>query len=107
MASVKKAIMEAALVFKPVIEARASTGAGVRGNAHITLRIRDNDVELIIGQERRVRASRHGWQRDLLSRTLHLLPDLGTLLNERTVPDFNDVVTFIVRACAEFLARKP
>ena len=105
---VKKANMEAALVFKPVLEAAHQLAQALGGNAHITLTMRDNDLELAIGQERRVRVSRYGWQRDFAVEDHIYCPDLGDSV-ERTYSfqTPNDVVTFIVRACAEFLARKP
>ena len=80
---VKKANMEAAPVFKPVLEAAHQLAQALGGNAHITLTMRDNDVELAIGQERRVRVSRYGWQRDFAVEDHIYCPDLGDSV-ERT-----------------------
>jgi hypothetical protein len=106
--SMKKANREASQLFKPVLEAMHHLAQELTGNKHITLTMRDNDVELAIGHERRVRASRYGWHRDFAVADTIYYPDLGESF-ERTyafqTPD--DVITFIIRACAEFLARQP
>jgi hypothetical protein len=105
--SVKRANMEAAHVFKPVREAVRQLAQELAGNEHITWTMREHDVDLILGEERRVRASREGWQRDFAVADTIYCPDLGTSF-ERTyalqTPD--DVITFLIRACAEFLARQ-
>ena len=106
--SIKKANVEASQFFKPVLDATQQLAQELAGNEHITLTMRDNDVELAIGQERRVRASRYGWQRDFAVEDHIYWPDLAAYV-KRTyafqTPD--DVITFIIRACAEFLARQP
>jgi hypothetical protein len=106
--SVKKANMEAAQIFQPVLKAVQQLAEELAGNEHITLTMRANDVELAFGQERRVRASRYGWHRDFAVEDTIYCPDLGAPF-ERTyafsTPD--DVITFIIRACAEFLVRQP
>ena len=106
--SMQKANLEASHVFKPVLEATHQLAQELAGNEHIACTMRDNDVELAIGQERRVRASRYGWQRDFAVEDHIFCPDLGASC-ERTysfqTPE--DVITFIIRACAEFLARQP
>jgi hypothetical protein len=106
--SVKQANMEAAHVFRPVREAAQQLAQELAGNEHITWTMRDHNVDLTLGQERRIRASREGWHRDFaVADTIHC-PDLGASF-ERTyafqTPD--DVITFLIRACAEFLARQP
>jgi hypothetical protein len=105
--SVKQANMEAAHVFKPVREAVQQLAQELAGNEDITWTMRDHDVELILGQERRVRASREGWQRDFAVADTIYCPDLGASC-ERTyafqTPD--DVITFLIRTCAEFVARQ-
>jgi hypothetical protein len=106
--SVKQANLEAAQRFKPVLEATQQLAQALAGNEHIMFAMRDNDVALTIGPERRVRASRYGWHRDFAVEDTIYCPDLGGSV-ERTyafqTPD--DVITFIIRACAEFLARQP
>jgi hypothetical protein len=106
--SVKKANMEAAQAFKPILEAMHQLAQELAGHKHMTLTMRDNDIALILGQERRIRASRDGWHRDFSVEDAIYCPDLGASF-ERTyvfqAPD--DVITFIIRACAEFLARHP
>jgi hypothetical protein len=106
--SVKKANMEAAQAFKPILEAMQQLAQELAGHKHMTLTMRDNDIALILGQERRIRASRDGWHRDFSVEDAIYCPDLGASC-ERTyvfqAPD--DVITFIIRACAEFLARHP
>ena len=106
--SIKKAHREAAQVFKPVLEAVHHLAQELAGNKHITVTMGDNDVELAIGQERRVRASRYGWQRDFAVADTIYCPDLGESF-ERTYAfqTPGDVITFLIRACAEFLARQP
>jgi hypothetical protein len=106
--SVKQANLEAVQVFKPILEAAHELAQEVAGHEHITFAMRDNEVELTIGHERRVKASRYGWRRDFAVEDTIYCPDLGESF-ERTyafqTPD--DVITFIIRACAEFLARQP
>jgi hypothetical protein len=106
--SVKQANMEASQLFKPVLDATHQLAQELAGDEHITLTMRDNEVELAIGQKRRVRASRYGWHREFSVEDHIYCPDLGAYF-ERTyslqTPD--DVITFIIRACAEFLARQP
>ena len=65
----KLANMEAAHVFKPIREAAQQLAQELSGNEHIMWTMRDQDVDLTLGQERRVRVSREGWQATLLSRT--------------------------------------
>ena len=106
--SVKQANREAAQLFKPVLEATQHLAQELAGNAQITLTMRDNEVELALGSERRVRASRYGWQRAFAIADHIYCPELGEYC-ERTysfqTPE--DVITFLIRACAEFLARQP
>jgi hypothetical protein len=106
--SVKKANLEASQVFKPVLEATQQLAQELAGNEHITCTMGDHEVDLVIGQERRVRASRYGWQRDFAVEDAIYCPDLGASF-ERTYAfhTAEDVITFIIRACAEFLARQP
>jgi len=70
--------------------------------------MRANDVNLALGQERRIRTSRAGWQHDFTVEDAIDCPDLGAAV-ERTyafqTPD--EVMNFLIRACAEFLARQP
>ncbi len=106
--SVKKANMEASQLFKPVLGATHQLAQELAGNENITFMMRDNEVEIAIGHERRVRASRYGWHREFAVEDNIYCPDLGESF-ERTysfhTPD--DVSIFIIRACAEFLARQP
>jgi hypothetical protein len=106
--SVKQANMEAARAFKPVREAAQQLAQELAGNEHITWTMRDHDVDLTLGQERRIRASREGWQRDFAVADTIYCPDLGASF-ERTYafPTPDDVITFLIKACAEFLARQP
>jgi hypothetical protein len=106
--SVKQANLEAAQVFKPVREAAYHLAQALAGNEHITMTMRDHDVELALGQERRVRASRYGWQRDFAVEDHIYCPDLGaSCARMYAFPTPDDVITFLIRACAEFLARQP
>jgi hypothetical protein len=106
--SVKQANLEAARVFTPILEATQQLAQALAGHEHITFAMRDHDVALAIGPERRIRASRDGWDRDFAVEDRIYCADLGAAC-ERTyafqTPD--DVITFIIRACAEFLARQP
>jgi hypothetical protein len=106
--SVQQANREAAHIFKPVVEAAQHLAQALAGHAHITVMLRDHAVDLTLGQERRVRASRAGWQRDFAVEDTIYCPDLGASV-ARTyafqTPD--EVITFLIRACAEFLARQP
>jgi hypothetical protein len=106
--SLKEAHMEAAHVFKPVREAAQQLAQELAGNERVIWTIRDHDVDLTLGQERRIRASRQGWQRDFAVADTIACPELGASV-ERTyafqTPD--DVITFLIKACAEFLARQP
>jgi hypothetical protein len=106
--SMEQAYMEAAHVFKPVREAAQQLAQELAGNEHITWTMRDHDVDLTLGQERRIRASREGWQRHFAVADTLFCPDLGASV-ERTyafqTPD--EVITFLIRACAEFLAQQP
>jgi hypothetical protein len=105
--SVKRANREATHAFKPVREAAQQLAQELGGNAHIAWMMRDHEVDLALGQERRIRASRAGWQRDFTVADTIYGADLGASF-ERTyafqTPD--DVITFLIRACAEFLARQ-
>jgi len=70
--------------------------------------MRANAVDLALGQERRISASRVGWQRDFTVEDAIDCPALGAAV-ERTYAfqTPNEVITFLIRACAEFLARQP
>jgi hypothetical protein len=106
--SLKQAHMEAAHVFKPVREAAQQLAHELVGNEHITWTLRANDLTLTLGQERRVSASRQGWQRDFAVEDTIACPDLGASVEHTYVfqtPD--EVITFLIRACAEFLAHQP
>jgi hypothetical protein len=106
--SVKKANLEAAQAFKPVLEATQQLAQELAGHKHITLTMHDNEIALVLGQERRIRASRDGWHRDFSVEDTIYCPDLGASFDRTYVfqaPD--NVITFIIRACAEFLARHP
>jgi hypothetical protein len=106
--SVTQAHREAAHLFTPVREAAQHLAQEVAGHVHITVLLRENDVALALGQERRVRASRDGWQRDFaVEDTIHC-PELGAdVARTYTFQTAEDVITFLIRACAEFLARQP
>jgi len=106
--SVTQAHREAAHLFKPVLQAVQHLAQALAGHEHITVTMRANDVDLALGQERRISASRYGGQRDFTVEDAIDCPDLGASV-ERTyafqTPD--EVITFLIRACAEFLARQP
>ena len=106
--SLKQANREAAQAFKPVREAAQQLAQELAGHAHITWTMRDHDVDLALGQERRISASRAGGQRDFTVADTIYGADLGASC-ARTyafqTPD--DVITFLLRACAEFVARQP
>ena len=105
--SVKQSHMEAAHVFTPVREAAQQLAHELAGNEHITWTLRANDLTLTLGQERRVSASRQGWQRDFAVEDTIACPDLGASVEHTyafQTPD--EVITFLIRACAEFLAHQ-
>lgn len=106
--SVKKANMEASQLFKPVLDAMHQLAQELAENESIRFRLHDNEVELAIGHERRLTASRYGWDREFSVEDHIYCPDLGDSL-ERTYVfrTADDVITFMIRACAEFLARQP
>jgi hypothetical protein len=106
--SVKQAYMEAAHVFKPVREAAQQLAHELAGNEHIMWTLRANDLTLTLGQERRVSASRQGGQRDFAVADTIACPELGASVEHTyafQTPD--EVITFLIRACAEFLAQQP
>jgi hypothetical protein len=106
--SVKQANLEAAQLFKPILKATQHLAQALAENEHITVTMRDHEVELALGQERRIRASRYGWQRDFAVEDHIDCPDLGASVKcTYTFPTPDDVITFLIRACAEFLARQP
>jgi hypothetical protein len=106
--SVKKANMEASQLFKPILDATHQLAQELAGTENITFTMRDNEVELAIGHERRLRASRYGWHREFSVEDNIYCPDLGESL-ERTYAfhTADGVITFMIRGCAEFLARQP
>lgn len=106
--SVTQAHREAAHRFKPVLEAVQHLAQALAGHEHITVTMRANAVDLALGQERRISASRVGWQRDFTVEDAIDCPALGAAV-ERTYAfqTPNEVITFLIRACAEFLARQP
>jgi hypothetical protein len=105
--SMKQANMEAAHVFKPVRDAAQQLAHELAGNEHITWTLRANDLTLTLGQERRVSASRQGWQRDFAVEDTIACPDLGASVEHTyAFQTSDDVITFLIRACAEFLARQ-
>jgi hypothetical protein len=106
--SVTQANLEAAQRFKPILKATQYLAQELAGHEHITLTMRDHEVELALGQERRISASRYGWQRDFAVEDRIACPDLGASVERTyTFPTADDVITFLIRACAEFLARQP
>ena len=82
--SVKQANREATQAFKPVREAAQQLAQELAGNEHITWMMRDHDVDLALGQERRIRASRAGWQRDFTVADTIYGADLGASFDART-----------------------
>jgi hypothetical protein len=106
--SVKQANLEAAQLFNPILKATHQQAQELAGNERITVTMRDHEVVLAIGQERRIRASRYGWQCDFAIEDHIYCPDLGASFDQTyTFPTPEDVITFLIRACAEFLARPP
>ena len=106
--SVKQANREAAHAFTPVREAAQQLAQALAGNEHSTWTMRDHDVDLALGQERRVSASRAGWQRDFTVADTIYAADLGdSFARTYTFQTADDVITFLIRACTEFLARQP
>jgi len=106
--SVKQANLEAAQLFKPILKATQDLAQELAGNEHVTVTMRDYEVELALGQERRIRASRYGWHREFAVEDHIDCPDLGASVERTyTFPTPDDVITFLIRACAEFLARQP
>ena len=103
-----QANLEASHAFKPILEAMQQLAQEVAENKDIRCTIHDNEVELTIGQERRVRASRYGWQRDFTVEDHILWSEVGEYIARTyAFKTSEDVIIFIVRACAEFLARQP
>jgi len=106
--SMTQARGEAAHLFQPVREAMQSLAQALAGHEHVSVTVRTNDVDLTLGRERRIGASRAGWQRDFTVEDAIDCADLGASV-KRTyafqTPD--EVITFLIRACAEFLARQP
>jgi hypothetical protein len=106
--SVKQANREAAHAFTPVREAAQQLAHELAGNEHITWTLRANDLTLTLGQERRVSASRQGWQRDFAVADTIACPDLRASVERTyTFQTADDVITFLIKACAEFLAQQP
>jgi hypothetical protein len=106
--SVKQANLEAAQRFKPVLKAMQHLAQELAGHEHIRVTMRDHEVELTLGHERRVRASRYGWHHEFTVEDHIYCPDLGaSVARTYTFPTPDDVITFLIRACAEFLARQP
>jgi hypothetical protein len=106
--SVKQAQMEAAHLFKPVHEAAQQLAHELMGNEHITWTLRANDLTLTLGQERWVSASRQGWQRHFAVEDTIACPDLGaSVARTYAFQTADEVITFLIKACAEFLARQP
>jgi len=81
--SVTQAHREAAHLFKPIFEAVQHLAQALAGHEHITMIMRANDVNLALGQERRIRTSRAGWQHDFTVEDAIDCPDLGAAV-ERT-----------------------
>jgi hypothetical protein len=105
--SVKQANLEAAQRFKPILKAMQHLAQELAGHEHVTVTMRANEVELALGQERRISASRYGWQREFAVEDHISCPDLGASVERTSVfPTPDDVMTFLIRACAEFLARQ-
>jgi hypothetical protein len=106
--SVTQANLEAAHRFKPILKAMQHLAQELAGHEHVTVTMWDHEVELALGQERRIRASRYGWQREFAVEDHISCPDLGAPFERTyTFPTPDDVITFLIRACAEFLARQP
>jgi hypothetical protein len=106
--SMKQANHEAAHAFTPVREAAQQLAHELAGNEHITWTLRANDLTLTLGQERRVIASRAGWQRDFTVENAIACPDLGaSVARTYAFQTADEVITFLIKACAEFLARQP
>jgi hypothetical protein len=106
--SVKQANLEAAQLFTPILKATHHLAQELVGHEHVTVTMRDHEVELALGQERRIRASRYGWHREFAVEDHIDCPDLGaSVARTYTFPTPDDVITFLIRACAEFLARQP
>ena len=106
--SVKQAQMEAAHLFTPVREAAQQLAHELAGNDHITWTLRANDLTLTLGQERWVSASRQGWQRHFTVEDTIACPDLGaSVARTYAFQTADEVITFLIKACAEFLARQP
>jgi hypothetical protein len=106
--SVKRANREAAHAFTPVREAAQQLAQELAGNEHITWTLHANDLTLTLGQERRVSAARQGWQRDFAVADTIACPGLGASVDHTyafQTPD--EVITFLISACAEFLAHQP
>ena len=106
--SVRQANREAAHAFTPVREAAQQLAQELAGDERITWTLRANDLTLTLGQERRVSASRQGGQREFAVGDTITWPDLGASVEHTyafQAPD--EVITFLIRACAEFLARQP
>jgi hypothetical protein len=82
--SLKQAPMEAAHLFKPVREAAQELAHELAGHEQITWTLRANDLTLTLGQERRVSASRQGWQRDFAVEAPSLVLISGAPSNTRT-----------------------
>jgi hypothetical protein len=106
--SLKQAHMEAAHLFTPVREAAQQLAQELAGNERITWTLRANDLTLTLGQERRVSVSRQGWQRDFAVEDTIACPDLGASVEHAyAFQTADEVITFLIRACAEFLAQQP
>jgi nitroreductase len=106
--SVKQANREAAHAFTPVREAAQQLAQALVGNEPITWTLHANALTLTLGQERRVRASRQGWQRDFAVEDTIACPDLGgSVAHTYAFQTPDEVITLLIRACAEFLAHQP
>ena len=106
--SVKQAQLEAAHLFTPVREAAQQLAHELAGHEHITWTLRANDLTLTLGQERRVSASRQGWQCDFTVEDSIACPDLGaSVARTSAFQTADEVITFLIKACAEFLAQQP
>jgi hypothetical protein len=89
-------------------EAAQQLAHELAGNEPITWTLRANDLTLTLGQERRVIASRAGWQRDFTVEDAIACPDLGaSVARTYTFQTADEVITLLIKACAEFLARQP
>ena len=99
---------EAAKLFQPIVSAMEQLKSELSTYPEITFSISTHFVTLRLGKDTKLETGRYGWSHNfrLEETNTYKYPEYEVLEHSHEFDDAGSVVAFIIKTCAEYVARK-